>query len=194
MQLMLPDHQATERRKLAGFEVIWEYRIPYATRETEYQTPMVLMVSLGTPANSAMRTVLCHQQTCRGPGSCRDLPGEKGTHTRSHKQGIAFLCIRVSRLPTLQLVKLLTADFARLNSRLAVGGQVLTGTDVIVNAETNLGATIAHEAESPDPVGDQETRGVIGGCLARGSAKTEGCEQGTVVVNVSTRTDQTGTS
>lgn len=100
----------------------------------------------------------------------------------------------MSRLPTLQLVKLLTADFARLDSRLAVGGQVLTGTDVIVNTETNLGATIAHEAESPNPIGDQETRGVVGGCLARGSAKTEGCEQGTVVVNVGSQTDQTGAS
>lgn len=56
MQLALPDHQNTERKKLRGSDSINTYASPNATRDRVYQRPMPLMVSLGTPAWEARRT------------------------------------------------------------------------------------------------------------------------------------------
>ena len=56
MQLALPDHQNTERKKLRGSDSIYTYASPNATRDRVYHRPMPLMVSLGTPAWAARRT------------------------------------------------------------------------------------------------------------------------------------------
>lgn len=84
-------------------------------------------------------------------------------------------------LPTLQLVQGFATDFARLHRCLAEGGQVFAGADIVIDAETDLGATVAGEAECPHPVGDEEAGGVVGGCLAGGGAETDGGEEGTGV-------------
>lgn len=64
MQLALPDHQNTERKKLRGSDSIYTYASPNATRDRVYHRPMPLMVSLGTPAWAARRTnyvnTYCH--------------------------------------------------------------------------------------------------------------------------------------
>lgn len=101
------------------------------------------------------------------------------TRTRRHKQGVSLLSIGMGSLPTLQLVECAATDFTSLDRRLAVSGQVLAGTDVIVDTKTNFGATVAHETEGPDPVGDQEARGVVGGCLAGGGTEADDGEKGT---------------
>lgn len=85
----------------------------------------------------------------------------------------------MSSLPALQLVECVATDFTSLDGRLAKGGQVLPGAHVVVDTETDLGTAVAHEAESPDPVGNQEARGVVGGCLARGGTEADGGEKGT---------------
>ena len=181
MQLMLPDHQATERRKLVGLLVIFAYRTLYAIREIEYQSPIVLIVSLGTPANSEIRTALHNQHASRGPAA-KAAVCEKGSPTCGHEQGVSFLSVLVGSLATLQLVESVATDFAGLHGRLAESGQILAGTDIVIDTETDLGAAVAGEAESPDPVGDEEAGGVVGGCLAGGGAETDGCEECTVVV------------
>lgn len=82
-------------------------------------------------------------------------------------------------LPTLQLVECAATDFTSLDRCLAVGGQILAGTDVVVDTKAHFSATVAHETEGPNPVGDQEARGMVGGCLAVGGTEADGGENGT---------------
>lgn len=58
MQLTLPDHQNTERRKLNGSDSISTYASPYAMRLTVYHRPMPLIFSEGTPAATARATLI----------------------------------------------------------------------------------------------------------------------------------------
>lgn len=89
----------------------------------------------------------------------------------------------MGRLATLQLIERVAADFASLDRRLAVGSQVLAGTDIVVDAEANLRATVAHETEGPNPVCDEEAGGVVGGRLAGGGAEANGGEESTGLVS-----------
>lgn len=67
MQLMLPDHQNSERRKLNGSDSINAYASPYATRLDVYHRPMPLIVSEGTPAVTARATLIpLHEHHMRG--------------------------------------------------------------------------------------------------------------------------------
>ena len=141
------------------------------------------MVSFGTPANSEIRTVLYNQYFYGGHESFTDWKNRRNSHTRGHKKGVSLLGIGMGRLPALQLVKSCAADFPSLNSRLTERGQILAGTDIVVNTQTDLGATVAHQAKGPDPVCDQEAGGVVCGCLAGGGAEADGCQEGTVVIS-----------
>lgn len=101
--------------------------------------------------------------------------------TRRHEQRVSLLGIGVGSLPTLQLVECVATDFASLDSCLTQGGQVLPWAHIVIDTETDLGTAVAHEAESPHPVGNQEAGGVVGGCLAGGGTEADGGEESTVV-------------
>lgn len=98
-------------------------------------------------------------------------------HTRRHEQRISLLGIRMGSLPTLRLVECAATDFASLDSCLTKGGQVLPRAHIVIDTQTDLGTAVAHEAESPHPVSNQEAGGVIGGCLAGGGTEADGGEE-----------------
>lgn len=84
------------------------------------------------------------------------------------------------RLLSLQSVQCLPTDLARLHGRLAVLGQILTRGRVVVNTETHLAGTGAHECVSKDEVGDQVASSVVRGLLSAGSgAEAESGQNGT---------------
>lgn len=86
----------------------------------------------------------------------------------------------MSRLLSLQPVQCLPGDLARLHGRLAVLGQILTRSRVVVDTETHLAGTGAHQRVGKDEVGDQVAGGVVRGLLsARSGAEAESGQNGT---------------
>lgn len=87
------------------------------------------------------------------------------------------------RLLTLQLVQSTLTNFARLNSRLAVLGQILTGRNIVVETVAHFGAARAHQSICENPVGHQEPGRKVRGLLARGGAEADCAQNGTAIVS-----------
>ena len=111
----------------------------------------------------------------RGEGAKR---GTK--HTASNKQGESLDRVSMSSLLSLQPVQCLPTDLARLHGRLTVLGQILTRGRVVVDTETHLAGTGAHERVGKDEVGDQVATSIVRGLLSAGSgAEAESGQNGT---------------
>ena len=89
----------------------------------------------------------------------------------------------MSCLLSLQPVQCLPTDLARLHGRLTVLGQILTRGRVVVDTETHLAGTGAHERVGKDEVGDQVATSIVRGLLSAGSgAEAESGQNGTASV------------